>query len=418
MKIEEAVICHLTTSETVKKAYDLGLNSKLFHIPLNREVFEFILEYWTDSSRDMAPTAEVIATEFPQFKCVDSEESLDWLIGELKNRFLLTGIQETLEATAELAVKGDLPAALHKMSNGAFDISMATADRKSFSNLIENAEDRQARYTERALFDGRFKGASLGLPEVDEFIFGIHPGEICTFVGSPGAGKTWSVVMAALAGLKAGLDPYIFTLELSRQDIEDRLDALAAGVSYEALYRGKLSPEDAEKLRRSQEDMKQYGNLYIEAPNEDERTVQSILNKARLKGSKYVIIDQLSFIKGKRERYSTPKERITEIMHDLHVSIGEGSDEPLSVLLAVQFNREQRKTGRTEMHNIADATEIEQFSDLSFGLNQTDEMRANKAMELTLMKFRRGPKAKWMLNWDLGEKIGISVLQEMGFGDE
>jgi hypothetical protein len=70
------------------------------------------------------------------------------------------------------------------------------------------------------------------------------------------------------------------------------------------------------------------------------------------------------------------------------------------------------------MHNIADATEIEQFSDLSFGLNQTDEMRANKAMELTLMKFRRGPKAKWMLNWDLGEKIGISVLQEMGFGDE
>lgn len=413
MKLEESTISHLVVSENVQKAYEQGLRSEHFEGE-NKNIFEFIVDYWSKSGRDKAPTAEVIHHKYASYKHAESEETLDWLISELKKRYKFNQILKTVEKVADLSDKGQVDEALHALANDSFDIMLTTSDRKSLADFVGNTDDRIARYVERSTFCGEVKGCSLGLLEVDQHTFGLLAGELGVLAGYSGTGKTWALLKAALESLRNGISVYFVTLELSREEVEDRLDAMIANVSHERITRGSLTREELDRLSAAQAEVSAFSaHLFVDHVGRNERTVQALVNNAKHHGAQYLIIDQLSFLQGRREYYKTPQDKITEVMNDLKESISDTSERMLSCLIAVQFNRDQKKSGKVALWNLAEAAVIERVADMVFGLNQSSEMRANKAMLYAQLKFRRGPLKNWMLNWDLGDNLNISVDQEV-----
>ena len=402
MELEISTLNLLTDCGNLEKAWELGLKSDHFGSDLNKKVFEFMLDYWFKSDSKIAATYDVVKYEFPSFKYTDEEETLVWLIEKLKEKYKRNRSAEALEDIAILIDDDKVDAAIKLMATQAHVITLSVTTRKSVSDMSTNIDERRRRYSERASFDGTVKGCPIGLPEVDSHTFGFLPGELWMGAGYAGTGKSWLLANAAISAAKAGWIPYIETLELPRKDIEDRIDALHSGLPYGPLSRGKLDREQVDRLKASQDELKNM--LIVDEPPEDERTVQSLINRALQRGANYVLIDQLSFINGTKDYYRSVTDKTTEIMNDLKQSI-----DTIPALVAVQFNRESKKDGKGGLHHLADAAAIERVADGVFGLDQTKELSLNNMMELSLMKFRRGPKASWMLNWNLRSRTEISV---------
>lgn len=416
MNLEEGIISSLLDCESISQAFELGLREEFFESPTNKAVVSFILKYWFDSNRTVAATADVLEFQFPGVKIVKVEEALEWLIDSIKKRFKDLAIAEALEEIASKVADDHGAEALQLMASSAWEIARNTTDRRSIADVSENGDVRFARYIDRATNPGITKGAPIGMAEVDVHTSGIHQGELAVMVGYPGTGKTWMLVNAAVRALQAGYVPYIASLELSRRDIEDRVDCVMSGVPYTSLLQGSLVSEDVDRLKDAQDRLKALGSLYVDHPPFSERTVRSLVNKAREAGSNYLLIDQLSFVQP-RKYYQSTADRITEVVNELKVDISERKETELAVLMAAQFNRESTKQGKERggLQHIGLSTSIEGVVDQAYGLTQSKEHRVNNAMVMDLLKFRRGPISSWLLNWQLVGGTRLSVEQEIDF---
>ncbi|QGJ94934.1 RecA-like DNA recombinase [Gordonia phage Stormageddon] len=416
MELEKATLSRLTSPDAVRQCWDLGLRADVFEDPHNARIYQFVIDYWLDSSMRSAPTERVITTEFPGFVSVDNDESLTWLVGKLQDRYRANQVQEVLRAAAQMSVE-DPEGALAEMYNSSHRIRETVLPRQDRVVVHETIESRRDRYLQRS--HEVIGGATLGLREVDEHTGGVLPGEVAIVAAYTKTGKSFMLVNAAVEAAKQGWVPYIATLEQNIPEFEDRIDAFYSGVGYGDLTHGRLSPEALRQLYEAQDRMRDENHLiHLERPGRGDRTVVNLVNRARQVGANYLVIDQLSWMDAK-SRHRDRRDRYEELIYDLKEEVSRASAGEIPCFMAVQYNRQAVSTkGETGgLHNIANSADIEQTVDIAYGLHRTEEMRANNAMVLKTLGSRRGDIRNWLLGWYLDEETRIFVRDEFD-GDE
>lgn len=403
MDIEKALVRSLTTSETIQEVWDLGLRSEVFEDPIQQQQFRFILDYWLDNSMSLAPTEEVLVEEFGPQEDYEPEESVRWLVEKLKSRYVTNQTQALMRKVA-LDTVDDPQGSLGTLYSESWQIKENVTPRAARKNMATSIQERRIRYAEKV--ENQDPGAPIGIEEVDEFTGGILPGELAIVAGYAKTGKSFTLVNAAVQARRQGYTPYVASLEQSVEEFEDRIDAFASGVGYGKLQRGELTPTEIDRLNASQDQFASLGPLYLESPPRGERTVVSIVNRARQLGADYLIIDQLSWL-DTRERYRERRDEYKELIYDLKEEIGRATAGTLPCLMAVQFNRQSGPKGRGQMNNIANAADIEQTVDIAYGLYRSDEMRAQNSMVLDIMGSRRTDEESFLLGWYLDRESSI-----------
>ena len=279
MNLEENILSALDTPENVAKIWGLGVREDHFLAPGNRACFSFALDYWYRSDRTLAPSREVLSYEFPGLKWVEPENSLDWLADAIKRRYRATAVTEAIEKAAKELDEDNPDAALQTLTANSWEIATKTTERRSVSSISESYPDVITRHSQRALDQRR--GAPLGFTEIDDHTFGIMPGELAFGIGYAGTGKTWFAVKSAVEALAQGFKVYLHTLELSRQDIEDRTACILTDIPYGDLTKGHLNRGQIDALKSGRDILAAMGSdLIIDHSAPDERTVQSLLGKA------------------------------------------------------------------------------------------------------------------------------------------
>ena len=403
MDIEKALVRSLTTSEVIQEVWDMGLRSEVFEDPIQEQKFRFIMDYWLDNSMSLAPTEEVLTEEFGPQEDYEPEESVRWLVDKLKSRYITNQTQSLMRRVA-LDTVDDPQGSLGTLYSESWQIKENVTPRAARKNMATSIQERRIRYAEKA--EQQEQGAPVGIAEVDEFTGGILPGELAIVAGYAKTGKSFFLVNAAVQARRQGYTPYVASLEQSVEEFEDRVDAFASGVGYGKLQRGELTPTEIDRLNASQEQFASYGPFYLESPPRGERTVVSIVNRARQLGANYLIIDQLSWL-DTRERYRERRDEYKELIYDLKEEIGRATAGTLPCLMAVQFNRQSGPKGRGQMNNIANAADIEQTVDIAYGLYRSDEMRAQSSMVLDIMGSRRTDEESFLLGWHLDRDSSI-----------
>jgi replicative DNA helicase len=411
--LEKSVLAQLTETEEMRRAWDLGLRSVHICDPLNGSVFRFIESYWQDTHLRATPSREAVSYEFPRFAFPEQvEESTTWLVQKLKERHLRNTINKTILDAAERAGNGEVHEALRGLQHESWQAMKQSLPRAGRVNFAENVEQRRERYRSRAEFQGEVAGVPFGLDAVDQHTFGILDGELATIVGFAKSGKSMMLCRAAVAARRAGYTPYFATLELSSQDMQDRLDAHHAGVPYEAIQKGRLTVEQALALHQAQDEFAALGPLHVEKLSRGERTPQYIVNRARDVGANFLIIDQLSFLESNAS-YRENHQKVADIVSDLKQEISEDETSLMPTLLAAQMNREGNKAGKVELHHIALSSAVEQTVDIAYSISQTAEQRANHCMRLGTLGFRRGVPKNWLLDWRFTDMTRIDVRMEL-----
>lgn len=411
---ERKLLVKMTDSHEITRVWDRGIRREAFEDPINGFAFEFMVGYWKDAQMQTAPTRAVMEAEFPQLTLpVEVEETTDWLVDWMKHRYSSRRVQTIVRDV--LKMTGSEPvAALEKMWHDAYDAAQNNVPRYSRVDMTQTIADRRERYN-REVRDNQFSGVAIGLTELDEHTRGILPGELAAAAAYTKTGKSWLLANAFVAAHRNGLRPLFFTLEMGVPEMEDRIDAIYSGVSYQRLSQRDLTPPEVAAWHAAQDEAAQGVPMWVERPQRGERTVKHMVSRARQLGADFLIIDQLSFIDSERDYNGDSALRMKQgdIIFELKDEISREAAGKIPCLLAVQLNRQAAAGGgRGELYNFANSSMIEQTVDLALGLWRNTEMRANNAMGLDIMGSRRSDTRSWTLAWHLTDRTEIRVREE------
>lgn len=406
---ERLIVGHFTDSDALAEMSELGLRPEVFVETRIGAAYAFALKYWHESGMQHAPTKMVLEREFDRLQVPPTPTvSVAWLVGDLQRNFIANRLQDMIYAAGEKSQDKPLEA-LKELYAQAYNAAEVVTPRQTRVDMTATVAARRQRYEERG---NRPDGLGLpyGIPELDQHTGGLMPGELAVIGAFSKTGKSFFLCNTLVHLRRAGYTPILFTLEMSIAEMEERIDALYSGVSYNRLVHATLTGDEQRKLFEAQEQMTESGPVLVESPEEGERTVAHLINRARQAGADYVLIDQLSFMEA-TGRVRSPKEHHAEIMHSLKNELRRPGRE-LPCLMAVQLNRDS-VNGGAQLRSFANASEVERYCDIALGLERNEEERLNHVMRCHILGSRRSDNRSWLLNWELLSSSLIRVLNPL-----
>ncbi len=294
------------------------------------------------------------------------------------------------------------------------------AERRIFG-IAQQSEQRHAETLDQLLNDairqleeneGRIiTGISTGYPQLDEITSGFQNSEMIVVAGRPSMGKTALALNIAENMVARDVPVAIFSLEMSRQQLTQRLLSSRSAVSGHKIRRNMLSDRDMEAILQAANDLMQRPLYIDDTPG---LSIMQLRAKARrLKQSHEIgaiFVDYLQLMTSGRRAESRQQE-VSEISRGIKALARELN---VPVICLSQLNRaaEQREGHRPRMSDLRESGSIEQDADVVamlhresyYHINDQSWMEANEdkqsLAELIIAKQRNGPTATVKLSWD------------------
>jgi len=239
-------------------------------------------------------------------------------------------------------------------------------------------------------------GTPTGFVDLDRLLGGLQPSDLCIVAGRPGMGKTsWLLSVAANVAIETGLTVAVFSLEMSAEQLAQRLLASKTGISAQDLRLGRIrNDRDLELLTRAMGELAG-APLYIDdtpgiSPFEVRAKVRRLVSE---RGVDLVIIDYLQLMQaGKRV-----ENRVQEIGLISRSLKSLARELKVPVIAASQLSRavENRADRRPQLSDLRESGAIEQDADIVLFLYRDaeagKETERSNITEVMVAKHRHGP---------------------------
>ena len=293
---------------------------------------------------------------------------------------------------------------------------------RSFSAIKEELSEAWERLEHLQKHESTLRGVPTGFAQLDTLLAGLQKSDLILLAARPSMGKSaLALDIARQTATKHGTAVGIFSLEMSSQQLVDRMLAAQAGVNAWRLRTGKIKTE--EEFARLQEGMGVLAEAPIYIDDKPSSTVLSMRSVARRlkmeKSLSLVIIDYLQLITPVHTRTSDSMvQQVTEISRSLKAMARE-LDVPVLALSQLSRAVEQRR-GRPRLSDLRDSGSLEQDADVVMFIHRDDKMNDNSdrpgVAEILIEKHRNGPTGKIDLFFD-EEKATFRSIEKSDFGD-
>lgn len=243
-----------------------------------------------------------------------------------------------------------------------------------------------------------------GFIDLDNMTSGFHGSELIIIAARPAMGKSaFAINIATNAAVKNNVPVVIFNLEMSKEQIGNRILGSEAMVDSNKIRTGQIEDSDWGKLATA-------SGLLSDAPIYIDDTpgikVMDIRTKCRkLKMEKkigLIVIDYLQLIQGNSKRGGTREQEISEISRSLKI-LAKELDVPVIALSQLSRSVESREDKRPMLSDLRESGAIEQDADIVMFLYRDDYYNEdssdkNKA-EVIVAKHRGGSTGTRKLLW-------------------
>lgn len=301
-----------------------------------------------------------------------------------------------IQAAATIAQLGfsemDVSEILDKVESSVFAISQGY-DIRGFIPIKEVLTESFDKIDELHKSGGvGFRGVRTGFSDIDNMLSGMQDANLLILAARPGQGKTaLAVNVAQYVAVHEGLPVGIFSLEMSQEELVDRLLIGQADVDAWRLKTGKLPDPDFDKL---QEAMGILGDAPIFIDDTPGISVSQMRTKARRlqleRGIRLLIVDYLQLVDPGR-RYDSRVQEVSIVSQGLKNLARELR---IPVLAVSQLSRavEHRGEKKPQLADLRESGAIEQDADVVMFLYKTEEeLSATMPMKLLVAKHRNGP---------------------------
>src|SRR3989344_2067908 len=341
----------------------------------------------------------------------------------VQTKFVLRSLIDAAAKINELGCQEDrdIEEVLDEAQAAIFSVSQAPMLR-SFSAIKEELSEAWERLESLQKHEGSMRGIPTGFPQLDSLLAGLQKSDLVILAARPSMGKTaLALDIARQTATKHGTPVGIFSLEMSSQQLVDRMLAAQAGVNSWRLRTGKISKDD--EYERLQEGIASLSEapIYIDdKPSSTVLTMRSVARRLKMEKSLgLVIVDYLQLITPTHARAGDSLvQQVTEVSRSLKAMARE-LDVPVLALSQLSRAVETRR-GRPRLSDLRDSGSIEQDADVVMFIHRDDKMNEGSdrpgIAEIMIEKHRNGPIGKIDLRFD-EEKTTFLPIEKGDFSD-
>jgi replicative DNA helicase len=243
-------------------------------------------------------------------------------------------------------------------------------------------------------------GIPSGFLELDIMTGGFKDSDLIIVAGRPSMGKTsWALNVALYAALEAKKSIAIFSLEMSKEQLTERLMTAQAQIDAQRLHRGLLNEVEYDRLSKWLGPLGDAPVYIDDTPVMDELTLQLKARQAKMQyGIDMILIDYLQLMHGRTRRDDNRVQEVSSISRALK---GLARELRIPVIALSQLSRapEQRpgEQKRPILSDLRESGSIEQDSDVVLFLYRPEyynEADKPGIAELIVAKHRNGPTGK------------------------
>ena len=327
----------------------------------------------------------------------------------VQDKAILRRFFQTFRSLSEQALESEDCEQLIQLAQSSL---LEVAPKRSQNNektLVESMQEYMARI--ESLSSARPElGFVTGFRDFDALTKGFRKGQLIILAGRPGMGKSafsTSIVLNRLRMENASNSIYIFSLEMTEDEIAERAFSGMTRVDGDVLKSGNLQPRHWSLLTNAHQLASKTSKVTIcSSPN---ITTQEILAKCQQKLMKdkdldLVIVDYLQLVSSKARRHERNKEQeIAEISRDLK-NLAKELKVPVIALSQLNRESESRDGHRPKMSDLRYSGSLEQDADLVC-LIYRDEVYNPKTedpgvAEITIAKQRNGKTGTFKVAWN------------------
>lgn len=295
-----------------------------------------------------------------------------------------------------------------------FDV-MQKKNQKGYTSikdiLIESFTKLEELYNQKQ----HVTGVPTGFIELDKKTAGLHGSELILIAARPAMGKSaFALNIGTYAATRANVPVAIFSLEMSKDQIGNRILCSEALVDSNNVRTGELNDEELGKLAETSGELSQAQIFVDDTPGISVMEIRAKCRKLKLeKNIGLVIIDYLQLIQGSGKSSSREQE-IAEISRSLKI-LAKEIDVPVIALSQLSRAVESRPDHRPMLSDLRESGSIEQDADIVMFLYRDDyyneESEKKNIAEVIIAKQRAGSTGTVELAW-LGNYTKFANLEK------
>jgi len=402
------------------------LKPEHFYEPIHADIFEAVLTlYENRSSIDVVTVAEALKKK-KKLKIVGGRAYLSSLVAEVPTA---AHAEEYGRIVKDLSAKRELISAAARINELAFaeggetDELLDKAEQEIFTLSQRHIRDAPSslrdiltasfdRLDELQKMGTGLRGMATGFTDLDNLLAGMQDANLLILAARPGIGKsTMALNIARYVAVEAKLPVCYFSLEMSKEELVDRLLVRQGGLDAWKMKTGKLNDNDLAHLSEAM-GMLADAPLFI-----DDTAALSVLElrtRARRlqaeQGLRLIVVDYLQLMRGK-----TTDNRVQEVSEISQGLKALAKELKLPILAAAQLSRavEVRGGFRPRLADLRESGSIEQDADVVAFLYREDEEN-KETLVCEVSKHRNGPVGlfKLFFNSKLVSFFGMDQKKE------
>lgn len=410
----------LIDSDAIVKVADI-VQARDFYDPKHERIYEAILQlYEKHQPIDVLTLADQLkGTGFIDFiggasyltqltNFVPTAAHVEQYAEIVAQKALRRRLIKASQDIVELGYKEDqaLQALIEEAESKLFEVSQRHI-KQDISSLESILSDSFERLDELHKDKGKVRGVPTGFKDLDNILAGLQKSDLFILAARPSMGKTaFSLNLAHNVALKAEVPVLVFSLEMSKEQLVDRLLAMESGVDAWALRTGNLTDADFEKLGHAMGALSE-AQIYID--DTPGITVSDLRTKARreahLRPLGLIIVDYLQLMSG-GARFGGDGNRVQEISEISRglKGIARELNVPLIALSQLSRSVESRSPQIPQLQDLRESGSIEQDADVVAFIYREDyynpESERKNITDIFIKKHRNGPTGAVELFFD------------------
>ena len=418
IEAEQAIIgSMLTDRDAVISAIEV-LKPEDFYREDNKTIYEAILNLYTRSEPIDVIT---VRAELESMGKLDNVGGLEYLaelpekvpttanaskyIKIVEEKSTLRNLIKTANEIIELGYNPteDVDDIMEGAEKKIFNI-MQDKDQKGYSPLKDVLVESFTKLEELYNRKQHITGVPSGFIDLDYRTAGFHGSELILIAARPAMGKTaFALNIATNAVLRANVPVAVFSLEMSKEQLVNRILSSESMVDSNKIRTGKLEEDDWTKLAEAIGPLSE-GEMYIDdTPGINIMEIRAKCRKLKIeKNIGLVVIDYLQLIQGSGKRNGSREQEISEISRSLKI-LAKELNVPVIALSQLSRAAEQRPDHRPMLSDLRESGAIEQDADIVMFLYRDDYYNPDTdkkgIAEVIIAKHRGGSTGTVDLRW-------------------
>lgn len=410
--------CFSTVAEKLKPAD--------FYLKQNQLVYEAMLDLWNRSepvdvvtlSKQLGPNLSIIGGYEYLARIaitVPTTENLKYYIKIVEEKTILRRLITAASDIAKISYEAsdDISLILDTAERHIFDI-LQNRSIKGFAHIKDVLIDSFEQLEQLAKNKGKTHGVDTGFSDLNRVTGGFQPSDLIILAARPAMGKTsFALNIAQRAAIDSNVPVAVFSLEMAKEQLANRVLWSEAMIKGEKLRTGNLEDEDWTTLARVISKVSKAPIYIDDTPGITVTEMRAKCRRLKLENKLgLVVIDYLQLMQGSR-RSENRQQEISEISRSLKILAKELSV-PVIALSQLSRATAQRSDHRPILSDLRESGAIEQDADMVIFLHRNGyyepEAEDVNIAECIIAKHRNGATCTVELYWD-GEITRFKTIQ-------